>query len=108
MRALPPPVSYSSVSLHDLVVAAWGGEFNAPDHGAYQFSNGRRFDSSDKAMINRDLAEQGISQGGIYGVNVPNYLVVENDTTRRQHDMAPPILDQETPFPFDSFNRENP
>jgi hypothetical protein len=27
---------------------AWGAEYNAPDHGSYEFSQGRKFDSTDK------------------------------------------------------------
>jgi hypothetical protein len=34
-------------SWNDLAVRAWGGEWNAPDHNSYQFSNGRGFDSTD-------------------------------------------------------------
>ena len=30
-----------------MVERAWGSEFAAPDHGIYQMSNGRRFDSTD-------------------------------------------------------------
>jgi hypothetical protein len=48
---IPPqnglPVTTRSFSLKEMVVREWGSEFAAPDHGAYQFSNGRRFDSTD-------------------------------------------------------------
>lgn len=27
---------------------SWGTEWAAPDHGVYEFSNGRRFDSTDR------------------------------------------------------------
>jgi hypothetical protein len=27
---------------------AWGSEWGAPDHGIYEFSNGRMFDSTDR------------------------------------------------------------
>lgn len=42
----------------DMVQRSWGGEFNAPDHGAYVFSNGRSYDSTDK------------SSSGIYNNNL--------------------------------------
>jgi len=47
------PVTTRNFSLKEMVVREWGSEFSAPDHGAYQFSNGRRFDST-------DLGETGI------------------------------------------------
>lgn len=34
-------------SLMEMVERSWGSEFKAPDHGIYQFSNGKRFDSTD-------------------------------------------------------------
>ena len=40
-------VTTRSFSLQEMVERAWGSEFRAPDHGIYQFSNGRRFDSTD-------------------------------------------------------------
>jgi hypothetical protein len=30
-----------------MVAREWGSSFRAPNHGAYVFSNGRRFDSTD-------------------------------------------------------------
>jgi hypothetical protein len=41
------PVTFRTFSLLEMVSRAWGSEFKAPDHGIYQFSNGRRFDSTD-------------------------------------------------------------
>lgn len=38
-----------SILWHDLAVRAWGSEWQAPDHGAYEFSNGRKFDSTDRS-----------------------------------------------------------
>lgn len=46
--ALGRQVTYRQFSLLEMVERAWGSEFRAPDHGVYQFSNGRRFDSSDQ------------------------------------------------------------
>ena len=52
-----PPVT-RSISWADLVRREWGSEFNAPDRGVYQFSNGRQFDSTDTGstgIYNRNL-----------------------------------------------------
>ena len=43
----------------DLCMRSWGAEFNAPDHGVYVYSNGRKFDSTDKGNT------------GIYGSHAP-------------------------------------
>ena len=48
-----------------LVQRAWGSEFTAPDHGVYEFSNGRRFDSTDR------------TRSGVYGIDVPPELWVD-------------------------------
>ena len=59
----PPPVSFTSFTILDLVTKSWGGEYNAPDHGIYQFSNGRRFDSSDRGnsgIYNSNLGPQAV------------------------------------------------
>lgn len=47
---------------------AWGAEFYAPDHGAYMFSNGRKFDSTDKYAT-------GIYNGGIADLDI---LLISN------------------------------
>lgn len=51
-RYLPPslglPVTSRDFSFYAMVTEAWGGEFSAPDHRIYQFSNGRAFDSTDR------------------------------------------------------------
>ena len=36
------------ISWYSLAVRAWGGAYNTSDRGAYEFSNGRRFDSTDQ------------------------------------------------------------
>jgi len=59
---------------NQMVRASWGSEFSAPDHGVYEFSNGRMFDSTDR------------SRTGIYGVSGVNYLMVSNP---QYPDMAP-------------------
>jgi hypothetical protein len=40
-------VTSRNFSLLEMVERSWGSEFRAPDHGIYQFSGGRRFDSTD-------------------------------------------------------------
>lgn len=45
--SLGAPVTTRSFSLNEMVRRAWGSEFSAPDHGVYEWSNGRRFDSTD-------------------------------------------------------------
>lgn len=51
-------VSTRNFNWLDLARRAWGAEFNAPDHGVYEFSNGRKYDSTDKGLT------------GLYGVQV--------------------------------------
>jgi hypothetical protein len=46
--ALGKQVTSRQFSLLEMVERAWGAEFAAPDHGVYEFSNGRRFDSTDQ------------------------------------------------------------
>jgi hypothetical protein len=50
-------VTSRDINWADLVHRAWGSEFNAPDHGIYEWSNGRKYDSTDKGTT------------GLYGVN---------------------------------------
>lgn len=45
---LGSPVTTRTINWRDVVVRSWGGEFNAPDHNTYVFSNGRGFDSTDR------------------------------------------------------------
>lgn len=47
---------------------AWGSEFRAPDHGLYENSNGRKWDSTDQ------------SKGGVYGITGTNYLMIEDSS----------------------------
>jgi hypothetical protein len=56
--ALGRQVTSRQFSLLEMVERAWGPEFSAPDHGIYQFSNGRRFDST-------DMGTTGIYQRGL-------------------------------------------
>ncbi len=45
--SLGRPVTSRQFSWKEMVIRQWGSEYSAPDHGVYQFSNGRRFDSTD-------------------------------------------------------------
>jgi hypothetical protein len=68
MSALKNNLGYKvrtqSLDWNQMVRASWGAEFSAPDHGAYEFSNGRKFDSTDRGTL------------GIYGISGINYLMV--------------------------------
>lgn len=55
-------VSTRELNWLDMCMRAWGAEFNAPDHAAYEWSNGRRFDSTDRGLT------------GIYGIESGTYL----------------------------------
>ena len=57
-------VTSRSLDWGEMSRRAWGSEFNAPDHGIYEFSNGRKFDSTDRGFT------------GLYGVHGINYLMV--------------------------------
>jgi len=54
---LGSPVTTMTFTWRDLVQRSWGSEFFAPDHGAYEFSGGRKFDST-------DTGNTGIYNGG--------------------------------------------
>jgi hypothetical protein len=59
---LGDPVVTRQYLWHDMAVRAWGAEWNAPDRGAYEFSNGRQFDSTDRTqsgIYNPELDTQG-------------------------------------------------
>tara|TARA_R110000868_G_scaffold51592_2_gene163222 strand:- start:1822 stop:2034 length:213 start_codon:yes stop_codon:yes gene_type:complete len=45
---LGPPVTWRTYNFRDMAMRSWGSEFNAPDHGVYEFSGGRKFDSTDQ------------------------------------------------------------
>lgn len=75
----------------DLAMRAWGSEFHAPDHGVYEFSNGRKFDSTDKGLT------------GLYGVDVEDVLVLSGMPYPDMRDGlftndGNPTLGQELPF----------
>lgn len=54
---LGSPPSTRTVSWLDMATRAWGAEWRAPDHGVYEFSNGRKFDST-------DMGNTGLYNGG--------------------------------------------
>jgi hypothetical protein len=41
------PVTTRTLNWLEMVSREWGSEWKAPDHAVYQWSNGRRFDSTD-------------------------------------------------------------
>lgn len=59
---IPPglgrPVTYRSFSWLEMAQRAWGAEFRQPDHGIYQFSDGRKFDSTD--MYTTGIYRRGV------------------------------------------------
>lgn len=81
MPLIPPElgqkVSTRTLTWSELAERAWGSEFNAPDHGIYSFSNGRKFDSTDKNFT------------GIYGVRGDNVLLLDG---QRYPDMRDGIV----------------
>lgn len=62
LQSINQKVTTRNTSWLDMSMRAWGSEFHAPDHGIYQFSSGRRFDSTDKGLT------------GLYGVDAPESL----------------------------------
>jgi hypothetical protein len=77
----------------DLAMRAWGSEFHAPDHGVYEFSNGRKWDSTDKGLT------------GLYGVDVENVIVLDGMQYPDMRDGlfvndGNPTLGQELPFGY--------
>ncbi len=61
-------VSSRTINWESLVVQAWGSEFRAPDHGIYEFSNGRRFDSTDKGTTGF-YTETNLGAGALLGAD---------------------------------------
>ena len=57
---LGAPVTWRTYNYLDMVIRSWGSEYNAPDHGVYEFSGGRKYDST-------DLNATGIYNGGANG-----------------------------------------
>jgi hypothetical protein len=61
-KPIPPTlgrvVTYRQLSWLEMVERSWGSAYRQPDRGIYQFSDGRRFDST-------DMYATGIYNGGI-------------------------------------------
>lgn len=57
-------VTTRQIDWTEMCIRSWGSEFHAPDHGVYEFSNGRKFDSTDRGTT------------GVYGISGINYLMV--------------------------------
>ena len=51
-------VTSRAISWLDLVTRSWGSEFRAPDRGVYEFSGGRKYDST-------DTNNTGLYNGGV-------------------------------------------
>jgi len=64
-QELGSKVSTRSLSWLDFPQRAWGSAFNAPDPGIYEWSNGRKFDSTDK------------NRTGLYGVGGDAVVVLD-------------------------------
>lgn len=59
---------------------AWGGEWGAPDHGIYEFSNGRQFDSTDRGTtgIYNPYAHVAIMVDTTLYADMPSRLLTES------------------------------
>lgn len=73
-------VTTRAISWLDLAQRAWGAEFNAPDRGIYEFSLGRKFDSTDKTEL------------GIYGGETVAEFMMDNSIPPPHYDAAGPVL----------------
>ena len=74
-------VSTRSLNWQQMCERSWGSEFFAPDHGLYEFTGGRKFDSTDKYHVgiyytNNNLGIQ--LETGNYPDMAGHYLLVEN------------------------------
>jgi hypothetical protein len=67
---------------------AWGAEFNAPDKGIYEQSNGRKWDSTDKGL------------SGLYGVEVDAPIEVDDPATNRYNDIDRSLFRSDTLDPI--------
>ena len=76
--SLGRPVTSRSFSWKEMVIRQWGSEYAAPDHGVYQFINGRRFDSTD--MTTDGIYQPGIldlqTEKAIPGTYPPQYYTI--------------------------------
>ena len=83
MANIPPTLGkkVSSRELNWLALCqnAWGSEFNAPDHGIYEWSNGVKFDSTDKWMtgLYNPNAYEGVMLDNPHYPDMPSFLLTE-------------------------------
>lgn len=57
LNNLGPKVTSRQIPYLNLVQRVWGEEFRAPDRGVYEFTGGRKFDST-------DMGNTGLYNGG--------------------------------------------
>ena len=71
-----------TISWQDLAMRAWGSEFNAPDRGIYEFSNGRKYDSTDMNTTGIYFTDNdmGIMIDNHQYPDMPSYVLVEDAT----------------------------
>ena len=100
--SIPPslgkPVTTRQLTWLQLAMQAWGSEFNAPDHGIYEFSNGRKWDSTDKNTtgIYNDFYYLDLMIDNAQYPDMPGYLLTEQPAfLSNDYDIyAHPQLDQ--------------
>jgi hypothetical protein len=75
------------ISWADMVRRSWGAEFNAPDRGIYEFSSGRRFDSTDRETTGIYFTDNdlGIMIDNARYPDMASYVLVEDDTQLDQN-----------------------
>ncbi len=73
-------VTTGTINWQQMVERAWGSEFHAPDHGAYEFGNSRQFDSTDR------------TRSGIYGVQYVVPLEFDEANMPRVPDMDTTLM----------------
>ena len=73
------PVTSREFNWLDMVMRSWGSEFQAPDHGIYEFANSRRFDSTDLGTtgIYNPYATEGIMQDNAQYPDMPSYVLTD-------------------------------
>lgn len=67
-------VSFRTFSWLEMVTRSWGSAYREPDHGIYQFSDGRRFDSTDQYKT-------GLYNGGITAIADNPYETIDQWTS---------------------------
>ena len=80
-------VTTRNISWTDLCSRAWGSEFRAPDHGVYEFSGGRKYDSTDPGItgIYSPNNNMGILIDGGRYLDMPAYVLAEDTTQLDQN-----------------------